>query len=524
MCTPVNRRVRLRDFADRPISLPDGPEAWEPWPRPTPGDGKDAEDILLLGLGPGRPESLSFTKDKNVFWLEEPRILRLLNVARPPGDIPDHWRQVSIRRALELVPQCRVHIYRLNGRLAPLFWGPVMGSIAAGRVNPGQAGAMHATRRNAEKEGRGMVLLPGTAARLLHQELASAFRNAGFTVAEMPLWNERPRPFAVWETAVASRPALVLSVNLRGLDPDGEIFWLCRALRVPVAIWCVDNPWHLLSALPLPWWKEATLFVTDASFIPALREAGAGKAHYLPLAVAPHMWRGLAREQPLQPVFAGHSAFPDRERFFAAAHPPEETLEHAAQGALPGCPDSPAAGPHFHWWMDKLKLCPWPGQAARRAGFGADTCSRLRRARWIAAALAAGLRLIGDDGWRALLPGIPVLPPVDYYTALPDCYARSAVLNVTSLLLPHSLSQRHFDVWAAGGLLLTDATPGLEIFPAELTRPVVLEKPEDFAPRLALLRANSVAVFRLREQWREALREGHCYEHRVARICGTLGL
>jgi hypothetical protein len=332
----------------------------------------------------------------------------------------------------------------------------------------------------------------------------------------------------VWEEAVARhRPALALSVNLRGLDPEGEIFWLCRSLGVAVAVWCVDNPWHLLSGMPLPWWKEAALFVTDAGFIPPLQGAGARTVHHLPLAVAPHMWRqeGRANCGELQqaPLFIGRSAFPEQSRFFAAARVPRDMLAQAAGQPPCGEADSPANGPQFHWWMEKLRLLPWPGQAARRAGLGADICSRARRARWIAAALASGLRLIGDSGWRDMLPGVEVLPTVDYYAALPACYGRSVVLHVTSLLLPHSLSQRHFDVWAAGGLLLTDATPGLEIFPPELTRPVILDRAEDFAPRLAFLLADP-GTRQLRAQWREALREGHSYENRVARICGTLGL
>ncbi|MDR2056419.1 MAG: DUF3880 domain-containing protein [Desulfovibrio sp.] len=525
-------RTRLHDFAGRLVSLPDGPEAWTDgeghWPQATPGEAESG-GILLFGLGPGRPEALPFTRDKRVFWLEEPRILRRLNAARPPGAIPESWRKVSVRQALELVPCCRIHEYRLNRRLAPRFWGPLMGRVAAARAGMGK----NFNRGARDGEGRqGTVLLPGSDRQLLHQELVHALRSAGFGIVELPLrpgGRNSQHTIAVWEEAIVRyRPVLALSVNLRGLDPEGEIFWLCRALGVAVALWCVDNPWHLLSSLPLPWWKEAALFVTDVGFIPALQRAGARTIHHLPLAAAPHMWRQdseLRSERlPQTPLFVGHSAFPEQSRFFAAARVPQDMLARALQKQpAAGRPDSPADAPQFHWWMEKLRLSPWPGQAVRRAGLGADICSRARRARWISAALPAGLRLIGDAGWRNFFPGIEIAPPVDYYTALPSRYALSAVLNVTSLLLPRSLSQRHFDVWAAGGLLLTDATPGLEIFPPELARPVILERPEDFAPRFASLRADP-GTRRLRAQWRDILRREHRYENRVARICEALGL
>ncbi|MDR3357848.1 MAG: DUF3880 domain-containing protein [Desulfovibrio sp.] len=537
-------RIRLRDFAGRPVSLPDDPQAWtdgeDHWPQATPEEAKSGS-VLLLGLGPGRPENLPFTRGKRVFWLDEPRVLRRLNATRPPGGIPENWQKVNVRQALELAPCCRIHEYRLNRRLAPRFWGPLLGRIAAGRAGVGKSSgreakdgaALHSTSRARDGEGRqGTVLLTGTDRLLLHQELARALRGAGFGVLEPPLWFDGKKSrhtLTVWEKAIARyRPLLALSVNLRGLDPEGDIFWLCRALDVAVAIWCVDNPWHLLSSLPLPWWKEAALFVTDAGFVQPLQNAGARTVRHLPLAVAPHMWRQDSELRcghlPQTPLFVGHSAFPGQSRFFAAARVPQSTLTRAMrEQSADNRVDSPADGPQFHWWLETLRLSPWPGQAVRRAGLGADICSRARRARWIAAALPAGLRLIGDDGWRNFFPGIEILPPVDYYAALPSRYTRSAVLNVTSLLLPHSLSQRHFDVWAAGGLLLTDATPGLDIFPPELTRSVVLEGPEDFAPRLASLLADP-GTRRLRAQWRDVLRSEHCYEHRVARICAALRL
>ncbi|MDM8216808.1 glycosyltransferase, partial [Desulfovibrio piger] len=132
-------------------------------------------------------------------------------------------------------------------------------------------------------------------------------------------------------------------------------------------------------------------------------------------------------------------------------------------------------------------------------------------------ALSLGkLRLVGDDGWRDVLPGAPVEPPVDYYAGLSELYAGSgAVLNVTSLLLPHSLSQRHFDAWAAHGLLLSDATPGLEIFPASLTDPMRLRRPADLAERLEAFAASPEKTEAFCAAWREELRARHSYARRL---------
>ena len=269
-----------------------------------------------------------------------------------------------------------------------------------------------------------------------------------------------------------------------------------------------------------------------------LKAQGAEQVFHLPLAVAPHMWRGLeslpARFEP--PLFVGRSAFPEKERFFAAASVPHE-LEAEAVSLLARS-SGPQDAPHFFWWHSRLGGSLWPGYDVRRPGLGAERCAQANRTRWLLAAGAGklgqpdqparpdwpdGLRVIGDDGWKVLLPGADIHPPVDYYTLLPDCYARAqAVLNVTSLLMPHSLSQRHFDVWASGGLLLSDATQGLNIFADALVEPMRLRGPEDFMVKYAWFQAHPADALDLRHAWREHLRAAHGYEHRILRILQTL--
>ena len=551
------RRVCLPDHTGVDVHLPHSPQAWE-----CRGQGAA---VLLLGLGPGRPQDLPFVRDAAaVFWLEAAVTQKNLEARAPEAaaarrPLPAHWREVSPRAAAALAPRCRCCFYLPGLRLAPDFWGPLLGRLDAALLSAdvGDVAATPAWTRQtdavrpdslsaadlADSTGPGPILLPGGADQLLHAELCQACAACGYS----PVLTNLPRPeqgrdlqpgrharaedaLAAWRDLLpARRPAMLLSVNLRGLDPQGRVFHLCRALGIPVAIWLVDNPWHVLSALRLPWWREAHLFVTDSGFISGLRALGAWDVTYLPLAAAPHMWRGEDADLPegtAPPLFVGRSAFPEKERFFAAVRLPQAVGEVAA--ALLQQSQGPADGPNFFWWQQSLGLrSPWPGNEVRRAGLGAERCSQANRARWLKAAGACSdgeLRVVGDGGWRALLPGAALLPPVDYYTRLPQLYATAAaVLNVTSLLLPHSLSQRHFDVWAAGGLLLSDATPGLDLFPRELTEPVTLRGPEDFARRLAELRSRPQEAHDLRLAWRRHLRARHSYVQRLRRIADVLG-
>lgn len=138
------------------------------------------------------------------------------------------------------------------------------------------------------------------------------------------------------------RPSLFLSVNLRGLDPEGRVFHLLRAMGIPVCIWFVDNPWQILSSLRLPWWKDALLLTTDATFLPELRACGAANAEFMPLAASSFF---LDPEPAILPpdirvLFVGRSSFPGKDAFFAAAprhaEREAEARAHAAQGRAPG--------------------------------------------------------------------------------------------------------------------------------------------------------------------------------------------
>ena len=360
------------------------------------------------------------------------------------------------------------------------------------------------------------VLLPGDEHSLLIRELAAAFTAEDFCVhcidparmdAELPALLER------------ERPALCLSVNLRGLDPEGGNFHLLRACEVPVAIWMADNPWHLLSSLREAWWTQARLYATDAAFLPALRAAGATALH-LPLACSLEWARDSRIGQGIQAnpiVFVGRTSFPGRGNFFAAGRLPPEAVQEAFT-LLRDC--GPA--PDFAWWMRRLNIqTPWPGNAVRSAGLGAEECSLARRAQWLRAALPHGLTVYGDAGWREILPDLADLrPPVDYYATLPRIYAQARYsLNVTSLLLPSGLNQRHFDVWIAGGFLLTDATPGLEIFPPELQREITVQHPKRLKEAIDRFEKDAALRAHLQDAWQSCLLAHHSYRQRIQYLC-----
>lgn len=504
------QRLRVRDELGRQRALDTGPTAFS---LLYTGAEDLSVPVVLLGLGPdpqaaadileGALPTAEVVSARQVFWVECPEFSAQMP-DRWHTAIPPAWKRLSPEELLLLSRRQAFRFFRYTqaARLFSTFWGPLLAAIQTARLAGGSVQRPSTT-----------IVIPGSEGDLLTHELEAAVRAEGYT----PIRPSGSAPDVAAQITQDERPALYLSVNLRGLDAEGETFRLLQARGVPVAVWFVDNPWHQLSALRLPWWREADLFVTDASFIEPLRRHGAASVHHLPLGA----WMpegGEAAPEALSPiVFVGRSAFPHRERFFSGCRvPPQLQAEAEKRLTDPGIDAS--ALPHVQWWEERLGgRESWPGNTIRQAGLGAERCSTLRRRLWLESAHGIGLTVFGDDAWRdALPPGTDVRPPVDYYHGLADIYRHAPYsLNITSLLLPQGLTQRHFDVWTAGGFLLTDATPGLDIFPRELTRPIALSHPCRLAGRLEELEKDPRLRAHLSQAWRSCLREQHGYPARL---------
>lgn len=503
-------RQRLPDFAGRLFTLSDDPRSWECL---SGNAGKSSRsDILLLGLGPANPMVLPFVKSclstgGKIYWLDEPDKL-----ASCANHLCGNWVRTDPLEAIKLAPSCTTYFYRPGMRINPDFWGGLLAQIDL-------AGETPLPKANSRCKS---VWLPGNSRQLVHQELHEAFTNMGFSriLENLPLAATACGLQSIWRNAP---PDLALSVNFRGLDSEGRIFRLCEAMDVPLAVWLVDNPWHLLSGIKFPWWRDANIFVTDASFVAPLREQGAKNVWFLPLATSSHMWLPARYETPrAKPLFVGRSEFPEKAAFFGAAHV-DRQLEDEANSLLE-TRTSRECLPDYHWWSARCPGSVWPGFACRTPGLGAENISARNKLHWLRIALKTGLIIIGDKGWETVLPDAIIKPPVDYYGKLPILYNNSsAVLNVTGLLLPQSLNQRHFDVWAAGGLLLSDDTKGLQIFPHRLVKEITLRKPEDFAEKLEWFKNHADSRKELICEWQSHLRAAHSYEHRLSQICTLLG-
>ncbi|MBF0480925.1 MAG: glycosyltransferase [Desulfovibrionaceae bacterium] len=504
--TPRPHRMRILDESGMPRTLPEGPQTFA---RLGQGAG-----VLILGLGPDPAVARMLASGcRDAAYVEHPGF-----EAQTLPDwrlaIPEHWRRVTPQDLAQLdVHERQVLYYEPNPRLFPTFWNPVLAYCKRAALGPRELGPK-----------KPVVILPGDETTLLAHELAATLESFGFKTL---LRNGDITGDKLRAELGLFTPALFLSINFKGLDAHGEVFASLAEAGIPAAAWCVDNPYHLLSALKSPFWKELPLFVTDDWFIAGLTALGAQSVHHLPLAAAGHFFAAAARPVRFahlenMAIFVGRPGFPDKKRFFSGLTVPDGAF-HRALALL-----SSGERADFGWWLEQLGITQaWPGRQVRQAGFAAEQTGLVWRVMCLReAARGLPLAIFGPKDWRELLPEVEnVLAEVDYYGALGAIYHDAALtLNLTSPLLPRGLTQRHFDVWAAGGFLLTDKTPGLDLFPGELTEPVTFSRSSDIVDVARAAQSSQAAKRELAAAWREEIAARHTYRHRVAELLETLGV
>ncbi|EFL52776.1 conserved hypothetical protein [Solidesulfovibrio fructosivorans JJ]] len=454
----------------------------------------ESPDWLVLGLGPA-PQALAATlpPGARVRYLECPAFLAQTDAAWRAA-IPAGWTPLASFDPA-LAAHANILLYRQAGTLFPRFWSPVRAALLLPVVP------------DAPRRGE-IALLPRDTGGLVAPGLTAGFEAEGFSVRVV----DRA---GLLDTLERERPALFFSVNFTGLDRHGEVQALLARAGVPVVVWCVDNPFHCLSGVKTTAWRDVVLCVTDDWFVEPLKRHGARAVHHLPLAADPAFFRATPDRPELagKLLFVGRSAFPDKALFFSGLRL-DPALWDEAMALL-----SRGERPDFGWWEKRLGVASlWPGRDARRVGYGAEESGQAWRRLVIREAARTGkLAVCGDAAWRKLVEApFAWLPPVPYREALPGLYASArAVVGAVSPLLPHGLTQRHFDVWAAGGCLLTDHTPGLDIFPSELTKPIAYRTARDI-PDLAKRLSHDAED--LKTAWRELIATRHTYRHRIRSV------
>ena len=323
------------------------------------------------------------------------------------------------------------------------------------------------------------------------------------------------------------RPDLFLSINGRNLDTDGRVFYQLKQLNIPIALWIVDNPWNILSKFKQNWWQECTIYVTDSSFIPALKAHGAKHVYYLPLATSTHSMHYEKSAPSTHLLYVAHSSFKNKDKFFSAVDKENKTLSVCKN----------KIDKHFELLEEKRPstlidfhsiytlLYPtndkrlWPGNDFRTVNHLTTETDNYQKAHWIDE-LTQHISIIGDKGWQEILKkALTLIPPVDYYTQLPAYYANAKfTMNITSMLMPSALTQRHFDVWVSDGFLVSSPTHGMAIFESDIVDAFTAKSPQELLLLTDKYSTNNDLYNEIKAEMKNIIFANHFYSSRLQSI------
>lgn len=488
------KRISVINETGKKQSLPTGRQYFEV----LPGKGTP----IFLGLGP-EPQNLSklFPELSKANYIECPDFFRTSTVT--PKMIPPEFTAINVEDlSQDAIEKSPLVIYKPAQRIFPAFWGPIISRTVLAR------------QQLADAPKSKTIWITGDEKDLLAKEWVKAAELSGMQSRSVAPDLIRSNLLAFLKQ---EKPEIILSINFGGIDKYGENYYLLKASGVKVAVWIVDNPFHIISGLKSTCWQEIPLLVTDSWFIKPLMEHGAKKVVHMPLAADSELFspdtRYSAPDNLRDIVFVGRSEFPDKNSFFAGCTMNSEEYDLAEKMIMKG------QKPDFEFWTQKDQLsCFWPSSEVRRSGFKAEESGRLWRSTCLKS-VQKKLTVFGDANWAKYLSQADIRGQVDYYSTLPAIYKNALInLNMTSPLLPSGLTQRNFDVWASGGFLLSDYGLGLDIFPTDLVDAISFKTPAQL-PELADKFLSDPALRQeISKNWRETILAKHTYKNRLIQL------
>ncbi|XPV75999.1 MAG: CgeB family protein [Desulfovibrio sp.] len=339
----------------------------------------------------------------------------------------------------------------------------------------------------------------------------------------------------ITEALNSFQPHCVLTVNHLGVDHEGVLLSLLDKFHIPLVSWFVDNPHLILSAYSDLPTDNTILFTWDNDTLVDLKSSGYSDVFHLPLGADPTRFSPTAvKTAPkdwYSPVsFVGNSMVKKTTIRMNVAAPPQPLAEKAAEIALN------FGESHIRNVFDFIhqaypELVPHLSafdNNARKAAFETFITwysTLLYRTQCVQETLSFQPLIVGDDGWKQLLPpeGWTYHSELNYYEDLPTFYQCSTInFNCTSKQMKGAVNQRVFDVPTAGGFLLTDERAQIDTL-FELDKEIIIYRSKEEIPSLidTFLHDDALRQKIIRAARTRVLNE-HTYDHRIGSMLNAL--
>jgi spore maturation protein CgeB len=354
-----------------------------------------------------------------------------------------------------------------------------------------------------------------------------AARRLGWEVRKVPVVMEGSLSREAFSELLAAlaefRPDFILSVNLCGMDVRGVLASLLADLRIPTVAWFVDNPRTILMDRDIYATAWSIAGTWDAAYTDYLSAAGFQSVAHLPLAVDTSFFNAEPAESwTFPPAFVGNSnsLFAEREWEWIAAR--TELALAVTEAFDAGRVTRERFGDGLNALLDPALVATLDEEARRHVElyFFTEGTRRMRR-EFVATLDPEQIVVRGDEGWAPHCSRLEA--PLSYESELPAFYRACEVnLNITSTQMPRALNQRVFDCPAAGGFLLTDAQPDIELLFDPATEVMTYATPEECLDLLRFFKAHPAARCEVVRRARRRILGQHTYERRLNTIASLV--
>lgn len=361
---------------------------------------------------------------------------------------------------------------------------------------------------------QGQHFLTGELSKVLKSQSMPCFQFVGDQISASQFWD-----FELW--LKNEKPSAVLSINMKGLDSQGEIAALLKRYGVELVIWFVDDPRPIWSAFQGIDLRRTTVYTWETAYLSWLKSLKLKYVDYLPLAADSSRFTPLRTHLNTQSAFVGSAmsgAFLNnivqKAQLQSSLTYVSVLLEQYKQSRtfadLTQLIGALNLEPKKSIWLESLVLHSYSAQ------------KRQSLAKCI---LKLGAKIYGDaEEWKQQFPQwqSQILHELSYPQETDLIYsAHSFQFNSTSAQMPTAVNQRVFDVPSRGSFLITDAQSDLESLFEEgsfATYQNVEEVPliwQEYSQDLDRCR-------KMLETQRQVIVAMHCYEHRVQKIVKDL--